>query len=212
MEVEAELKTDSKLYKSYGGKASTGKVTKGTSVIYLRDKQEKWAYIRLSNGTTGWVPRKALIISQKNYTGKQDLTSQEKDEYVNLIGYKSKTDYLIWVNLERQKLNVFKVDSGKWKLVKSFNCSSGKNSTPTYSGEFEHSKKVSKWKFNGYYVKSVMVYYDSYAIHSLPYRNSGKLLDNTLGTPASHGCIRVSESDLAWLNKTISKNTKIIIR
>ena len=51
-----------------------------------------------------------------------------------------------------------------------------------------------------------------YLFHSLPFDESGEnIVDYTLGTPASHGCIRLAVEDAKWLYDNIDNGTKIII-
>lgn len=47
-------------------------------------------------------------------------------EYVNSNNFSSQTDYLIWVNLESFKVNIFKGSRNKWTLIHSYLCTIGK--------------------------------------------------------------------------------------
>ena len=48
--------------------------------------------------------------------------------------------------------------------------------------------------------------------HSVPFDETQTvILDDTLGTPASHGCIRLKVEDAKWLYDNIANDTKIII-
>ena len=51
-----------------------------------------------------------------------------------------------------------------------------------------------------------------YLFHSVPFDETQTvILDDTLGTPASHGCIRLKVEDAKWLYDNIANDTKIII-
>ncbi|MDZ7543981.1 L,D-transpeptidase family protein, partial [Clostridium perfringens] len=51
-----------------------------------------------------------------------------------------------------------------------------------------------------------------YLFHSIPFdKTQTVVLDDTLGTPASHGCIRLKVEDAKWLYDNIANDTKIII-
>ena len=38
------------------------------------------------------------------------------------------------------------------------------------------------------------------------------IVDYTLGKPASHGCIRLRESDSKWIYDNVPKDSKVIIQ
>ena len=40
---------------------------------------------------------------------------------------------------------------------------------------------------------------------------NARVVDNTLGTPASHGCIRLKTNDAKWIYDNIDDDTKVII-
>lgn len=211
VEVDAVLKRDLNLYSDRAFRNYIKTVPKDTKVNLLRDSIESYAYIRLEDNTEGWVLYSGLDISTDVYTGKEDLTEEQKNLYVNYKNYESKTYYLVWVNIERQRVNVFLGKQGNWSLIKSFVCSSGKNETPSLNGEFEYLSVSEKVRIEDYYVRNFMSYYDTYAIHTIPFKNNGEVLDGRLGEPYSHGCIRVSPEDSNWLLYYIPKGTKIII-
>ena len=57
-----------------------------------------------------------------------------------------------------------------------------------------------------------MQFLGDYLFHSLPYdENQNQILDYTLGTPSSHGCIRLNTEDAKWIYDTIDDDTKVII-
>lgn len=56
---------------------------------------------------------------------------------VNSKAFKSDTEYLIYVELNKFRTNVFKKNGNQWSLVKSYECSIGKPSTPTIKGTFK---------------------------------------------------------------------------
>ena len=212
IKVYAVLQRSTNLYKYYGGKHKIGSMPKGTKVEFHRDKKEKWAYVRSQEGREGWIPYNAL--SSFDFCSdfiKQDFTDTQKVNFVNTKGYESKTDYLVWVSQHTQKVNVFLGKKANWRLCNTFDCSTGKASTPTLNGIFTVQKRLQRWNFPDYFVKNVLVYYDSYAFHSITYKYNGKVLDPSLSVPASHGCIRLSEKDSLWMYKYIPDKTTVVI-
>ena len=110
VEIDAVVNRDCKIYSDYSLKKLFKTVSKGENVKYLRDKNEKSANIRLQDGKTGWIAYTFLDISELDYTTEQPITDQQKVLYINYKEYKSDTDYLVWVNVERQQVNVFKTE------------------------------------------------------------------------------------------------------
>jgi hypothetical protein len=115
IEVDAVMKTGCKLYSDQSMKKYLKTIPKGEKIKFLRDKDQKSAFIKLKNGVTGWVPYKYLTISKMVYINTKLITDEQKTLYVNYKGYASSTKYLIWVNVERQQVNVFIGSKGKWK-------------------------------------------------------------------------------------------------
>ena len=105
----------------------------------------------------------------------------------------------ISVDLDHQRAYAWEGD----KLLKKFAISSGKARTPTVTGVFRIRAKVSSQTMEGgsvaegdYYnlpnVQWVQYFYQDYALH-------GAYWHNRFGTPTSHGCINLTNSDAKWL-------------
>ena len=55
--------------------------------------------------------------------------------------------------------------------------------------------------------------FNDYLFHSTPYnKEQTQIVDSTLGTPSSHGCIRLSEEDSKWIYDNIPSGSKVIIK
>ena len=144
-------------------------------------------------------------------TPKAALSNNELEKFINGKNITSKTSYFIWINSSHQKVNVFKGSNKKWHLVKSMVCSSGKASTPTIKGNFTVGSK------GGYFIAdggARCKYYTrirgGYLFHSVLYNNKGNyIIDNTLGTPVSHGCVRLSLENAKFIYYNIPTRTAI---
>ena len=90
-------------------------------------------------------------------------------------------------------------------------CSSGKASTPTVKGNFTVGSK------GGYFIAdggARCKYYTqirgNYLFHSVLYDNKGNyIIDNTLGAPVSHGCVRLSLKNAKFIYYNIPAKTAI---
>ncbi len=211
VEIECTLLKDSNVYNESTLKKKISYKAKGTKGIYINYRSTTSAKIRFSDGTIGWVSYKNVSISNKNYTDSKGCSDELKEIFINENGYKSETKYLIWISLKFQQVNVFSNEKGKWKLVRSASCSTGKNTTPTISGVFKYSQYQTKWNFGKYYVRPIMRFNGGAALHSRTYRPNGSLLDPTLGKPASHGCVRLKQEDIDWMAKNIPLKTTVVV-
>ncbi len=214
VEVEATAIKSADIYSSRSKTKKIGSVKKGDKLIYIDHVGEELAYIKvISSGVKGYVNYSAVSVSTKNYTVYEDFSNIDKDTFVNAKGYSSNTDYLVWVNVERQKVNVFLGSKGNWKIEKVFDCATGANKTLTPTGEYTHTLKSDGWYNPGYYVRPVL-YIDTgrgLAFHSILHNPNGSIQDGTLGRPASHGCIRMADKDIQWMYQYIPTGTKVVV-
>lgn len=202
---------------SYSSKNLTGKkgyINAGTNVYYYDHNEEVSAYIGLADGTYAWIPYSALSVSTANFTLSGDYTRSEKETFVNASDYSSSTPYLIWISTQRQKVNIFMGKQNSWVLQKSFSCCTGANKTPTPFGTYKYCAKDKAWIKPEYQVRPVL-YFDIYrglAFHSRLYSPDGSYLtDATMGKPASHGCIRMMDDDIAWMELYMTFGTTVVV-
>jgi lipoprotein-anchoring transpeptidase ErfK/SrfK len=121
-------------------------------------------------------------------------------------------NYLIEVNLNEQKVSVFYKNS----LLKEMVCSSGAPVTPTPKGTFKTSDKIkyawlAQYDVGAYYF---VRFYGSYLFHSTPFDKQGNLIEkeqDNLGTPVSHGCVRIDLNEAKWLYETVPTGVTVKI-
>lgn len=131
---------------------------------------------------------------------------------------KVNTRYRITVFTGSQTTVVYGKDSnGQYtKVVKCFTCSMGLPATHTPSGKYSVETK-SRWQRMGnVYVQYATCIGNHYWFHSVPYKaeNPGALDDaafDKLGSPASHGCIRMCVRDCKWIYDNVPKYTEVTI-
>lgn len=169
-------------------------------------------YVSCTDGTKGWVNRWDCDIPDDTVTtdGNLDYSKATKEGFVDLHGYSSKTDYLVWANLYTQKVIVFQGEQGNWEVIKTFPCSSGANNTPTPAGIFETSLNEWRWDFDNYYVSNVTIFNGDHAFHSILLNYGGGVFDDRVGIPLSHGCIRMLMADCKYISDLPLHTTVII--
>ena len=146
----------------------------------------------------------------KNNTRAQDYAAADKELWVSGKGYTSSTDYLVWVSLACQKVNVFKKADGGWSLIKTFDCASGASSTPTPTGTYKITYHQDKWQYNGYWCGPITGIIRGYAFHSWLNNNDGSARDHTMGRPVSHGCLRMKDEGARYMF-TLPMQTTVVI-
>lgn len=133
---------------------------------------------------------------------------------------KSTTKYWLKVNKQRGVVTAYKYVDKKWKPIRAMLASVGKAGTPTVSGTYSLGQKQ-RWatlggpSMGGYsYGQYVSQITRDYLFHSVWYYTPSKSNQsykefNKLGSPASHGCVRLSTIDAKWIYDNCKKGTKI---
>ena len=163
----------------------------------------------LSLVTTGYKGDYTLAWAETN-----DFEDVLKEEWINIKGYSSNTDYLLWVSIAYQRVNVFTGSAGHWTLEKTFIVGTGAPGHATPTGVFSVlAKRTTGWTTSQYTVEPLINFYSSaYAFHSrLYYPNTTTVMDPRIGFPISHGCVRMYDEDLAYLFDTIPVGTTVVI-
>ena len=168
--------------------------------------------LQFEDGSSGWVSARRNEISQEDCTTDEDYTKEQKTEFVNSMGYDSKTEYLVWVSLYTQKVNVFRGYKGHWELAECFDCASGVNETPTSTGTFKIQTLKERWDLGATYVEPVLVFNGGEAFTSQPYDvETDEIADDTIGKPASGGGVRLLEDDIAWMSENMLIDTMVVV-
>ncbi len=151
-----------------------------------------------------------------------DNDSKEDKTETNVVqAAEVKKGYFVRVDISEQKVYVFK----DGKLIKSMVCSTGipgKKDSETPVGSFsidDNGKKRGEWFYSSEYKEGAKYFVGfigtTFLFHSVPMDKNGNIIKeeaDKLGTPASHGCIRLSLDDAKWFYTNIPSNTKLIIQ
>ncbi|WP_138206149.1 L,D-transpeptidase [Haloimpatiens lingqiaonensis] len=127
---------------------------------------------------------------------------------------RSLTKFLIYVDINNQTTNVFSNTNGQWNLIKSISCSTGQTGSETPRGTYKVNYR-GNWFYSSKYgegAKYWLSFYGNYLFHSLPMDRNGKIVDYTLGRPASHGCVRLPVEESRWLYNNIPNGTTVYIK
>ncbi len=211
--ITAYVKRTASLYSNAGLTGYMATIPEGSYVAYLNPDNHnsmRSAKVRTSWGGVYWIRMSDIYITTGDYVIGDNLSPAQKEMFVNYKGYKSKTPYLVWVNLERQILTVFMGEAGNWQYLAHFPVASGKNSTPTPTVEHE-IVNVTRWVTPTYTCYPVLSLYDGYAIHNQPVSPKGYVTDKTIGRPASAGCVRMLKKDIDWVHSVVPVGTNVVI-
>jgi hypothetical protein len=128
------------------------------------------------------------------------------------VDFTNPVDFNIDVNISQQRVYIYY----RQNLLKTLICSTGKPETPTPLGNFTTNQKiyysfVPKFDEAAYYWTR---FYGAYLFHSVPYDANGNLLTGELekiGTPASHGCVRLYLEDAKWMYENLPLGINVSI-
>jgi uncharacterized repeat protein (TIGR02543 family) len=182
--------------------------------VEILDQRNLRFLIKKPNGSQIWVYCKNVSVPSNSVTNTKYMDKNQLETYVNTTStFVSKTKYFIWVDTDRQRVNIFTGSAGRWVLIKTYSCASGNNVTPSKRGLFTIQEKgLSFVAGPGVICKYWTRYSGNYLLHSILLRDSGRVYDGTLGIKASHGCIRmpvdmakfvfdkVPRGSLIWVN------------
>ena len=171
---------------------------------------EHYAKDVLEKVTLGYKGDFTLEWAQEN-----DLLAFEKELWVNAKGYSSNSEYLLWINLAFQRVNIFEGKTGDWKLIRSCIVGTGAPGRGTATGVTTTTyKQRDGWTTHGYTCKPVVRFRSGtgYAFHSrLYYPRSDQLIDSRIGFPISNGCIRMYDDDIWFIYDNVPEGTTVVV-
>lgn len=159
----------------------------------------------------------AVNSSELDSEGDQSTSSMLQsisNQNINTLNIESLTSNLIYVDLDEQITYVYEGSADNWNLIEDFSCSTGIEGEDTPTGVFTILNR-GDWFFSDSYGqggKYWVQFLGDYLFHSLPYdETQSEVLDYTLGSPASHGCIRLETENAKWIYDNVEDGTKVII-
>jgi hypothetical protein len=144
-----------------------------------------------------------------------DLTDIEKELWINSGGYTSRTDYLVWMNLDYQRVNIFRWEDGEWRIIRTALGASGREpGQRTRTGVTTISGTQQLWWWPTYIVRPIVRFWPGtgHAFHSRPlHPTTEEVIDSRIGFPVSLGCIRMYCEDIWFLYNYIPIGTTVVV-
>lgn len=203
---------------------------RGTAVQLLErsDSGEEWVRVRTADGRAGWCS--ALYLDYGGSSSAAPPSSLPEQSGASSAAREAKPSMAVLqpqvaleqaaaplsvsVSIAEQRVTVYDAEK---RVVKQFVCSTGEQGSETPTGTFQiaergesfYSEKVGE---GGYYWTQ---FQGNYLFHSVPFDKDKKIEAAEaakLGTPASHGCVRLSVDDAKWIYDHIPRGTEVTIR
>jgi len=166
------------------------------------------------------IGNKIQSISKKNEKLNGEPNEQQ-NEQLNVIPDKdpiraqpSNDQLIVKVNLTQQKVFIQK----NGETIRTITCSTGLPGKDTPLGSFKINNYYGLNFYNNKYNQGANYWVGfkkaEYLFHSVPVDKNGNIIEgeeDKLGTPASHGCIRMSMNDAYWFYETIPQGTEVVI-
>lgn len=195
-------------------------LAKGTTVQLMANLTPgtTWVQIRTAGGQTGWCAREFLDAADTAETALKDSSSSPKVSLATAAAQVSveqaKTPLSVDVSLANQRVTVY---DGENLIVKQFVCSTGEKGSETPTGTFRVAERGKSFysqssKEGGYYWTQ---FKGDFLFHSVPFDKNYRMEPEEaakLGTPASHGCVRLPVEDAKWIYEHIPRGTVVTIR
>jgi lipoprotein-anchoring transpeptidase ErfK/SrfK len=158
-------------------------------------------------------------------TKPNDIKSKETNAQVLNYQFPTKTPvrakqsndkYSVKVHIDTQKVEIYKNNT----LIKIMECSTGltEGDYDTPAGSFKINDYFGESFYSAKYGEGARYWVGfigaTYLFHSLPVDSKGDIIKEEaakLGTPASHGCIRLIPNDAFWFYENIPKGSDVEI-
>lgn len=191
--IPCKVLYDTVLYTNFNMNTVLCNVKAGTIVYNEYHPKDEKMYVSLPDGTKGYINRWLcdLPLNMVTTNGNLDYSKATKEGFVDLMGCRSATQYLIWVSKYTQKVMVFTGTKGDWNLIKTFPCATGTNNTPTPAGSSQTFGHEARWYYSDHCIDNVTYFNGWHAFHTVLMNYDGTFYNATVGVPMSHGCVRL---------------------
>ena len=198
-------------YETVGG---SQQAALGKTVVGLDNYDAEYYYMHDTERVLSMVSSVYKGDYTPQWAVEHDYEDYEKELWVNAKWYSSSSDYLLWVNLENQRINIFEGSQGNWTLLRSGIVGTGRPGSATPVGVWKTTyKQELGWTTGSYTVKPVVRFLGGgYAFHSrLYYPGTTTLQDASIGFPVSAGCVRMMDEDIQFLFDHVPDGTTVVV-
>jgi len=214
--IIAEVTINCKIHSDKTLNFPVGELFMGQYVEILEDFSAKiYKVFDFSQNIAGWLAAEHLLIPPDIPTDTSFLSRVDLERFANSNNYTSSTNFLIITDINRQKTHVFISNDLRWSLVRSFDCSTGINASPTTRGVFTISDRDT-WFYSDRLASGAahwLRFNGQYLYHSIPMDKHKNIIpgENIVGEKRSSGCIRLMLDDAKWLFDNIPAGTTAVI-
>jgi len=122
----------------------------------------------------------------------------------------SSTGWLLAIDSTYCRVGVYQGSRGNWTLVYYWLCAPGLPRSATPKGVFSVGNRGYVFG-SGFSCYWWVQFYGECLTHSVPYYpGSNTIMDNTLGAPASAGCVRLDIDNAKWIYDNIPRGTTVL--
>lgn len=174
----------------------------GAKVRALQEQLESMGFwVGSTNGKYGQTTSQAVMAVQKAAGLKRDgvMGSKTRQAMASGVGVNARSTSGRWVEIDKERQLVLFVDSGQVQTI--LNTSTGSGETYVQEGE-KHVATTPNGKFETFRQINAMHTSPLGELWRPKFFNQGIALhgsDSIPGQPASHGCVRLSNSAMDWV-------------
>lgn len=215
----AKTNQRAKFYKQGSGLAYKRWLPKGVTGTVQGGSGSKF-YLEHTKYGSGYVMRYKASCYKIDYSPNVDWSKTDKEAFVNSDSrFKTSAKKIIWVSRYSQTINCFKKNSsGKWQLVRTCNCTTGKFQNYSASGEFKIHTRTYYQPRSSYYYYHLSRYNNANSMHGPTYKKSN---DKINAHPSVHlgdhgqygtlGCVRTYNEDAKWIWDNYGIGDKVVV-
>jgi uncharacterized protein YjdB len=127
-----------------------------------------------------------------------------------VAGLSSPTGWLVAIDSRNCLVGVYSGSQGNWRNRYMWLCSPGAASTPTVKGIYSIGSRGYVFG-SGYSCYWWTQFYGDYLFHSvLYYPGTNRIMEGTMGVPASQGCVRLDIGNAKWIYDNIPSGTTVL--
>lgn len=175
-------------------------ISAGTKIAATSQSQGEITAYLMKDGTK--IKIKGSYLSTGNlHTTRNLYTKDQKEAFVNVKGYSSPSQYLIWINQYTLTVTIFKGSKGEWKQIMSDPCVVGAYGH-TGVGVYSIKKKTTHYGGPCIFFTWSTRLGSGNAFH--------KRLDGNTQAPVSGGCVRLGDGILNFINANCPIGTTVV--